>query len=344
MKRLETVKDVTAYQADPNRKLYSANHDEIEAGLTTDVYFVKTKEILEKNGYADTIVTAEIFARRGGVVAGIEECLNLLAGLDVEVWALEEGSSFEPKEVIMRITGKYTEFGIYETAILGILASSTGWATAAHEVAQVAEDKPFFCFGARHVHPAIAPVMEKAAIVGGAHGASCILGAKLAGLEPVGTVPHALFLIVGDTVDAAKMYDQLMPPESARTILVDTFKDEVEESLRLGEAMGKRLEGIRLDTASERGGVTPDLVAEVRAKLDYAGYDHVKIFVSGGLTLERIKALSAAGVDAFGVGSYISAAQPIDMTMDLKEVDGKPVAKRGRIPGLSKSERLKRMI
>lgn len=344
MKRLDTIQEVTGYNVAPDRKLYSATHDEIKAGLTTDVYFVKTKQILEKNGYGDTQVTVEIFARRPGIVAGIEECLGLLEDQDVEVWALEEGASFGPKEVIMRITGNYTEFGIYETAILGILASSTGWATAAYEVAQVAEDKPFFCFGARHVHPAVAPVMEKAAIVGGAKGAACILGAKLAGLEPVGTVPHALFLIVGDTVEAAQMYDEIMPPESPRTILVDTFKDEVEESLRLGDAMGTRLEGIRLDTASERGGVTPDLVAEVRAKLNFAGYDHVRIFVSGGLTIERIKLLSAAGVDAFGVGSYISAALPIDMTMDIKEVDGKQVAKRGRIPGLSKTTRLKKMI
>ena len=64
-----------------------------------------------------------------------------------------------------------------------------------------------------------------------------------------------------------------------------------------------------------------------------AGYSNVKIFVSGGLTPERLQILKQAGADAFGVGSYISGASAIDMTMDLKEVNGKPVAKRGRIPG-----------
>jgi nicotinate phosphoribosyltransferase len=39
--------------------------------------------------------------------------------------------------------------------------------------------------------------------------------------------------------------------------------------------------GVRLDTPSERGGVTPDLVKEVRARLDQAGFSYVKIFVSG---------------------------------------------------------------
>ena len=50
--------------------------------------------------------------------------------------------------------------------------------------------------------------------------------------------------------------------------------------------------------------------------------------------------LSAAGADSFGVGSYISGASPIDMTMDIKEVEGKPIAKRGRIPGIMNSPRL----
>ncbi|HHT73845.1 MAG TPA: nicotinate phosphoribosyltransferase [Firmicutes bacterium] len=344
MKFIKTVQEVADFTVSGDRKLFSATHEEVEAGLTTDIYFVKTREILEKLGRADTVVAAEIFARGAGVFAGVEEVKRLLAETGVEVWSLPEGEKFAPKEVVMRIFGPYGQFGIYETAVLGILASSSAWATRAREAKEAAGGKPAICFGARHVHPAVAPVMERAAVIGGADGASCILGAKIAGIEPMGTVPHALFLIVGDTVEAALGYDEHMPPSSPRSMLVDTFKDEVEESLRLCEAMGTRLESVRLDTPGERGGVTPGLVAELRAKLDLAGYSHVRIFVSGGLDPDRIRLLSEAGADAFGVGSYISGASPIDMTMDLKEVDGKPVAKRGRIPGLTPSKRLVRIL
>lgn len=344
MKFITNLQDVADFTVSAERKLFSATHEEIVAGLTTDIYFVKTREILEKMGRVDAVVTGEIFARRPGVFAGAEEVKRLLADTGVTVWSLPEGAEFDAKEVVMRITGPYGAFGIYETAVLGILASSSAWATRAREAKEAAGDKPAICFGARHVHPAVAPVMERAAIIGGADGASCILGAKLAKLEPTGTVPHALFLIVGDTLEAAEGYDKFMPPSSPRSMLVDTFKDEVEESLRLAEAMGERLESVRLDTPGERGGVTPGLVAELRAKLDLAGYKHVRIFVSGGLDLEKIRVLSEAGADAFGVGSYISSAQPIDMTMDLKEVDGKPVAKRGRIPGLTPTDRLQRLL
>ena len=244
----------------------------------------------------------------------------------------------------MRIEGAYDEFGLFETVILGCMASPSGWATAARECKRAAGETPVYCFGARHLHPAVAPVMERAAIIGGFDGASCILAAKFVGLEPVGTVPHAVILIMGDTVQVANIYDKVMPPDAPRIVLVDTFRDEAEEALMVAEALGDRLHGVRLDTPGERGGVTAELVFEVRQRLDQKGFEQVKIMVSGGLNPERIIELKAAGAAAFGVGSYVTAAPPIDMTMDLKVVNGVPIAKRGRIPGITDNPKLKRQL
>ncbi|AGB42012.1 nicotinic acid phosphoribosyltransferase [Halobacteroides halobius DSM 5150] len=343
-RELKDLNDVKEFSITKDRKLFSATSEEIEQGLTTDIYFIKTREILEKLGHSDTKVVAEVFASSPGIVAGIDEALNLLKTKEVKVWALEEGAKIEKKEVVMRIEGSYNDFGIFETAILGTLANSSGWATAAKECKEAAGEKPMLCFGARHVHPAVAPVMERAALIGGADGASCILGAKATGQEPAGTVPHALILTVGDTLEVAQAYHDLMPENEPRTILVDTFQDEAVESLRLAKELKANLDGIRLDTASERGGVTPGLLKEVRARLDQAGYEHVNIFISGGLTPARIKEFDKLGASGFGVGSYISSAKAINMTMDLKEVAGQPIAKRGRIPGITNNPRLKRRI
>lgn len=340
---IDSLAKVDGIKIDAERKFFSATPDEIQCGATTDIYFVKTHEILSELGLDNTPVTAEVFCRRDGVFAGINEVIELLKDRNVELWALPEGSPMHAKEVVLRIKGPYGEFGIFETPILGFLASSSGWATAAREIKDAAGDKPALCFGARHIHPAVAPVMERAAIIGGCDGASCILAAKLAGQEPQGTIPHTMILIIGDTVEAGRAYHRLMPPDEPRTVLVDTFKDEAEESLRVAEALGSDLSGVRLDTPSERGGVTPELVKELRERLDQKGYNHVRIFVSGGLTPERIMVLSEAGADAFGVGSYISGARPIDMTLDLKEINAKPFAKRGRIPGEIPNERLVKM-
>ncbi len=335
-----TLKDISSMQVESTGRFFSATDLEIEKGLTSDIYFVRTRDLLDSLELGETVVTAEIFSSKEGVLAGIDEALHLLRNRDLEIWALPEGSKISAKEVVMRIKGRYCDFGVYETPLLGILASSSGWATAANQCKQAAGNQAVVCYGARHLHPSVAPVMERAAVVGGADDCSCILGALLLGRAPVGTIPHAAFLIVGDTVELAKAYDRFVPEDAPRVILVDTFKDEAEEALRVAEALGSNLNGIRLDTPGERGGVTAGLVRETRARLDQAGFNKVKIVVSGGLNPERIITLAEAGADAFGVGSFIARAPAIDMTMDLKEVRDKAVAKRGRIPGISKNERL----
>ncbi len=345
MKQIESLDDVkNIHLTEESKRLFSANHEEIYAGLTTDIYFIRTLDILREMKLDDSVVTAEIFARKKGIFVGLNEVYEILKNKDIEVWAIEEGSEFDEKETLLRIRGKYSEFAIFESVILGCLASPSGWATAAREIKEACGDSSFTIFGTRHLHPAVSPVMERAALIGGASGASNVLAAKKMGMEPMGTLPHAAFLIAGDTVELAKTYDRLMPPKHKRIVLIDTFKDEVEETLRVAKALGKNLFAIRLDTPSERGGVSPELVNEVRQHLDINGYTWVKIFVSGGLFPEKIRLLRAAGADSFGVGSYISGAPAIDMTMDIKEVNDKPISKRGRLPGMVANDKLKKLI
>ncbi len=321
---------------------------EVLAGDTADVYFLRSREILEREGI-DASVTMEFFPARAGILCGIREAVEFLnvaaggAGLLIE--AMDEGAPIEPKQVALRITGRYRAFGIYETALLGILSQSTGWATAARACVEAAHPIPVYSFGARHVHPRVAPILDYAAIVGGCVTGSTPAGSHLAGREPAGTMPHALILIIGDTVAAAEAFDRVMPPDVPRTVLVDTFHDEAEESVRVAAALGDRLKSVRLDTPAERGGVTLELVREVRARLDLAGHAHVQIFVSGGLTVERLRQFRESGlpIAGFGVGSAISSAPPIDFTADIKAIGGHPVAKRGRIPGLTPNPALRRL-
>ena len=319
------------------------------SGETADIYFARTIDILRREKL-NPVAAMEVFSSRAGVLCGVEEVKALLKKVlpdgESEVWALAEGDAMSRKEVVLRITAPYQSYGLYETAMVGILAHCSGWATAARECAEVAEGIPVISFGARHVHPSVAGVMDYASIAGGCSGCSSIIGAELAGVEPAGTMPHALIIVMGDTVAATIAFDKHMPPEVQRVSLVDTFKDEAEESLRVAQALGDKLGAVRLDTPRERGGVTVDLVKEVRARLDLAGFDNVKIFVSGGFDPERIARFleSGAPVDGFGVGSYISGASPIDFTADLHELEGKPVAKRGRIPGITPNPRLRRVM
>lgn len=336
------MKQATALSPSPDLVAYYAR-------MATDVYFLRARTTLEGAGL-DAVVAMDFFAGRTGVLCGTAEAGRLLRSVlqeGDEAWAVPEGEAFGEKETVLRIRAPYSRFGVFETAILGMLSSCSGWATAAREVVEAAAGRRVISFGARHVHPLIGPTMEYSAVVGGCAGCATPLGAQLAGLQGAsGTMPHAMILLFGDTVKAALAFDQHMPDDVMRIVLVDTFKDEVEESLRVAEALGKRLRGVRLDTPSERGGVTVELVKEVRARLDAAGFGHVGIFVSGGLTAARIREFEAAKcpIHSYGVGMSIAAAPPIAFTADIKEIEGKPMTKRGRIPGALPNPRLQRLI
>ena len=321
----------------------------ILVGDTADVYLQRTLTILRNEG-VNPAVSMEFFPRSSGILCGMREVRTLLSKVlpesGTEVWALEEGAKIEGGEVALRIKAPYASLGLYETAICGTLSSCSGWASAARECVEAAAGTPIVANGARHVHPNVAAYIDYSSVTAGCASCTTILGSRLSAITPSGAMPHSLPLLLGDTVRAVQAFDRHMPQEVPRIALVDTFRDEAEEALNVARAFGERLRGVRLDTPPERGGVTPDLVKEVRARLDLVGFRHVEIIVSGGFTPERIATFVEQGapVSSYWVGSYISSAQPNDFTADIHEIDGRPVAKRGRTPGITVNPRLDRVM
>ncbi|MDI7261715.1 MAG: nicotinate phosphoribosyltransferase, partial [Thermodesulfobacteriota bacterium] len=297
----------------------------------------RTMEVL-KAKKIDKRVKAEFIAKRfpedygWGVLAGIEEAVFLLKDLPIKVRAMKEGTIFRTYEPVMEIEGMYTEFGLYETSVLGLLCQASGVATKAARCKKAAGDRRVISFGARRIHPVIAPMVERNAFIGGCDGVSVVKDAEMLHEEPSGTMPHALILMIGDTVEATKAFDEVIHPKVKRVSLIDTFNDEKIEAIRVAEALGKRLFAIRLDTPSSRRGDFQKIIEEIRWELNLRGFGHVKIFVSGGLDEKRILSLNPL-VDAYGVGTSITNARVIDFAMDIVEIEGRPLAKRGKMSG-----------
>jgi len=327
------------------RKFHTATEEEIKKAETSDVYFERTKEILEKEGLSNIHVTAEITTGslpknwEYGILAGVEETSHLLEGLNVRVRSFPEGTLFRPvdssgvREPVMVIEGRYLDFCLYETPLLGLLCQASGIATMASRVRRAAGTKTVFSFGIRRAHPALAPMIDRACYIGGFDAVSSMIGAKLLSKNPTGTMPHSLIIAIGDQVRAWKSFDKYMPKEVPRIALVDTYCDEKTEAIMAAETLGKALYGVRLDTPSSRRGNFAEIVKEVRWELDSRGFKEVKIFVSGGLDDESVGLLSATGADGFGVGTSVSNAPSVDFAMDIVEKEGRSVAKRGKLGG-----------
>ena len=319
---------------------------EILEGKTTDVYFLRTEEVLRAKGVNPKVV-AEVTTTKGGwaVLAGLEDVAHLLEGKKVDVYAMPEGTIFFPYEPVLQIEGPYLEFARYETPLLGFLCHESGIATKAARIKRLAGDVPVVSFGTRRQHPAIAAMIERCAYLGGMDGVSCVAGAERIGIKATGTMPHSLIICFGEgrQADAWKAFDEVIAPDVPRICLCDTYCDEKKESIAAAEALGDSLYAVRLDTPTTRRGDFRRIIEEVRWELDIRGYKNVGIFVSGGIDEAEVLALRDI-VSGFGVGTSVANARCIDFALDIVECEGKPAAKRGKRGGKKQVYRSKGAI
>ena len=345
---------------DPLRKgdrldpeIFQLPTERMKAGYYSDKYFVRARDILLADGH-DPLVTMQVFQKHHAWVAGTDEAVAILklcltdgyAFSDLEVSALRDGDRAEPWETVLSIRGPYAAFAHLETLYVGVLGRRTKIATRTREVVEAAWPQPVLFFPARHDHWMVQTGDGWAAHVAGAIGVSTDAQASWWGSEGAGTVPHALIAAYGgDTVRATEALVRHISDDVSIISLVDFDNDCVGTSLAVARALGERLWGVRLDTASgmvdkslqdEMGdfdprGVNPRLVEKVRTALDREGFGHVRIVVSGGFGTDKIRRFKEAGVpvDSYGVGSALVRGS-YDFTADIVLVEGEPMAKAGR--------------
>jgi len=319
-------------------------------GYYSDKYFVRARDVLLKDHHRPR-VTMQVFGKAHAYLGGSDEAIAILkqcaeSWSELAVHALYDGDQIAPWETVLLIEGPYDAFANLETLYLGVLARRTRVGTNTRRVVDAARPKQVMFFPARHDHWLVQTGDGYAAHIAGAIGVSTDAQASWWGSEGIGTVPHALIAAYdGDTVQASLKFAELMDPEIRLITLVDFENDCVETSLAVARALGERLYGVRLDTSEtlvdrsivpqmglfKPTGVNPQLVWNVRRALDREGFQRVKIVVSGGFSVEKIRQFEDEGVpvDMYGVGSSLFQGR-FDFTADIVQVEGKPCAKVGR--------------
>ena len=319
-------------------------------GYYSDKYFVRAREVLLQDHHRPR-VTMQVFGKAHAHLGGSDEAIAILklcaeSWRELEVHALYDGDEIAPWESVLLIEGPYDAFANLETLYLGVLARRTRVGTNTRRVVEAARPKQVMFFPARHDHWLVQTGDGYAAHIAGAIGVSTDAQASWWGSEGIGTVPHAMIAAYGgDTVKASAKFAQYMDEGVRLITLVDFENDCVGTSLAVARALGERLYGVRLDTSEtlvdtsivpqmglfKPTGVNPQLVWNVRRALDREGFQRVKIVVSGGFTVEKIRQFEDEGVpvDMYGVGSSLFQGR-YDFTADIVQVDGKACAKVGR--------------
>ena len=325
---------------------------ELGEGFYSANYFLKSRKIVAQNE-PNHIVTMQWFQRRDdSMLCGVDEAIAILHTFGVHpeefvIEALNDGDIIQANEPVLKVTGKYENFGFLESVIDGVLARRTSVATNVREVKRLIGDTPIFSMADRQDDYLTQVGDGYATYVAGIDKVSTDAQGKWYGGKGMGTMPHALIQICGgDVCKAADIYHKTFPEEKV-TALIDYHNNVVRDALILAKHLGHDLKGIRVDTSKslvdhyfddkdtsgfDPHGVCKELIFALRKALDDEGFDYVGITVSSSFNAEKIKEWVALGVPVsmYGVGTSFVNNTTCGFTGDLVMLDGKPEAKEGR--------------
>ena len=241
----------------------------------------------------------------------------------------------------MQLKGNYKYFGIYEGVIDGILSRATSLATNAYNIIKVANKKEIIFMGDRSDHYINQTRDGQSIALGGIHTQVTNAQVSLHNGKAIGTIPHVLIqMFKGDLIKSLKAYHDTFPDEKIVS-LVDFNNDVIKDSLSSFKEFKENLIAVRVDTSlsvsdamflnNEEYGVTPNLIKNLRKQLDKVGAKKVKIIVSSGFDVEKIKLFenNNTPVDIYGVGASLLKINNT-FTADAVEIDELKIAKVGR--------------
>ncbi len=259
---------------------------------------VKGKNVnLDDMDVANMVVEMQFFTKRQpfSIAAGTDEAIAILKECSgyfegegrfvptydqLEVCAVQDGTKVLPWAPALKIRGRYRDFAILETPILGALARRTRIATNVYQALTAARGKPIFFFPARfdiyqtqpgdgYAYRVAIEAYNRGAGAGPAPLISTHAQGEWWGLKGVGTVSHSYVLcFLRDTAEAMIRFAEILPPEVKRIALVDTNNDCITDSIRTAirmfqtyrecmdsgreeEAQKYVLFGVRPDTAED---------------------------------------------------------------------------------------------
>ena len=246
----------------------------------------------------DARSAADVVARAGGVIAGTRCATETFAQLDGSVrvdWLVDDGATVGPGTKLGRVSGPLRSVLTGERTALNFLCHLSGVATATRRFVEAAGDHARI-WDTRKTLPGLR-ALEKAAVRAGGgvnHRGSLsdfvlVKDNHLAGLSITDAVQRALAMWPGRTVEV----------ECDRI-------EQVEEAITAGATM------VLLDNMS---------TDEVRACVTLARETAPRGFlveVSGGITLENVRAYAETGADLISTSVITQSAAALDIGFDIE--------------------------
>ena len=239
---------------------------------------------------------AEIVARRDGVAAGIGIAGETFALLDPDVTVragVPDGDDVGPGTVLATVAGPARAILTGERVALNVLGSLCGIATATATFVAAVGDHPARIVPTRKTTPGLRMLERYAVRAGG--GADHRFGLA----DGV--------LIKDNHIAAAGGITAAVDRARRRVGHMVAIEVEVDTLDQLDEAVALPIAAVLLDN------MTPDALAEAVARTP----DNIVTEASGGITLETVPRVAAAGVDLISVGWLTHSAPALDVGLDV---------------------------
>lgn len=339
--------------------------ERLKTGFFTANYFLKANKIVREH-LSGHKVTMQFFQRTNdAMVSGLDEAIALikLCAIEpekLEILALNDGDIINENEPVLKISGKYENFGFLESMLDGLLSRRSSVSTNVYQVLKVLNGKAnIFSMADRQDEYHTQMGDGYASYVAGIRKVSTDAQGKWWGGKGVGTMPHALIQVCGgDIIKAADLYKKTFPDEKV-IALIDYNNDVIVDAIKLAKHLGRELKAVRVDTSKslidhyfddkdtstfDPHGVCKELIFALRKALDDNGFNYVEIVVSSSFNKEKIEewVKLKVPVNTYGVGTAFVNNMSVGFTGDLVVLDGVDEAKVGRHN--IDSNRLKKVI
>ena len=280
-------------ELDPNDAL-----DAVLNGLQEDVPIgsvdVTSVATIDVDARADGVFAA----REAGVVAGLgiaELAFHAVMGEEVVVTdRLPDGSRVEAGDVVMRVAGPARGLLTVERTALNIASHLSGIATATSHWVRALEGTKARVLDTRKTLPGLRGLQKYAVRCGGGVN-------HRFGLADMAMVKDNHVVAAGGVVPAYLAVKERFPGLPVEVEVTDL--DQLRELLAVG------CDRILLDNMPPATMTEAVAITDGRASLE----------ASGGLTLERARAVAETGVDFISVGALTHSVTVFDLGLDLRE-------------------------
>ncbi|MFI5690790.1 carboxylating nicotinate-nucleotide diphosphorylase [Kribbella sp. NPDC051586] len=247
----------------------------------------------------DQISVAELIARTDGVVAGLEIAelvLRLVAApdeLEIE-HSVRDGASVQAGAVLMTVRGKTRQLLTAERTTLNLLCHLSGVATLTRRWVDAVAGTGAVIRDTRKTMPLLRSLEKYAVRCGGGK------NHRMA-LSDAALIKDNHVIAAGGVAEAFRLVRKAYPE-----ISIEVEVDSVDDALIAVEA-GADL--ILLDNMD---------VPLLREAVEKVG-GRARLEASGGLTLDKARAVAETGVDFLAVGALTHSAPVLDIALDLRE-------------------------